>query len=300
MKNKGFTLTELLIAIVVASITLLAITSLFSVGNRVVNKVKPVSETMEEAQSGLATLDFLMSRWGVGVPCTNCNVNTPLPDCPDYDNFPPTPNPNDNDYGNNPLCVTIKQDNNGNSEVYFFASLGGSGFVIRVDNNQANLISCRLSDRDTNNCYYRFRNGNFLDFIRLSSLSPNNADCSKLENLSQPNATASADVYVFSAGDFKAKSGRLAEGDFIVRAPHFIKLYVNNGWLMMDKKDVSHCNANENNNNKNNNNEENAVNIAKVTRFVAEKVGMGVKFTITFQSQTDPDKTFTITKYYSR
>jgi prepilin-type N-terminal cleavage/methylation domain-containing protein len=297
MKNKGFTLTELLIAIVVASITLLAITSLFVVGNRVVNQVKPVSETMEEAQSGLATLDFLMSRWGVGVPCTNCNVTIPLPDCPNYDTFPPTPNPSD--YGSNPLCVTIKQDNNGNSEVYFFASLGGSGFVIRVDNNQANLISCRLSYSDTNNCYYKFRNGNFSGFIKLSSnsnlspnnaeLSPNNADCSKLENLSQPNATAR-----FNDSD------ELAEGDFIVRAPHFIKLYVKNGWLMMDKKDVSHCNPNENNNNKNNNNEENAVTIAKVTRFVAEKVGMGVKFTITFQSQTDPSKTFTITKYYSR
>ncbi|MGC9121312.1 MAG: PilW family protein [Sulfurihydrogenibium sp.] len=296
MKNKGFTLTELLIAIVVASITLLAITSLFMVGNRVVNKVKPVSETMEEAQSGLATLDFLMSRWGVGFPCTNCNVTIPS-ECPDYDTFPSKPNPSN--YGNNPLCVTIKQDNNGNSEVYFFASLGGSGFVISVDNNnnnkQANLISCRLSDRDTNNCYYRFRNGNLLDFIQLKSLSSDNADCSKLENLSQSNATASADVDVLYPGDFTASSGRLAEGDFIVRAPHFIKLYVNNGWLRMYKKDIYPCNAN-----RNNNNEENAVNIAKVTRFVAEKVGMGVKFTITFQSQTDPSKTFTVEKYYSR
>jgi prepilin-type N-terminal cleavage/methylation domain-containing protein len=278
MKNKGFTLTELLIAIVVASITLLAITSLFSVGNRVVNQVKPVSETMEEAQSGLATLDFLMSRWGVGVPCTNCNVNRPLPNCPDYDTFPSTPY-NPNAYPDNPLCVTIKQDNNGNSEVYFFASLGGSGFVISVDNNnnnkQANLISCRLSDSKKNNCYYKFSNGNFSAPIKLRSLSSDNAECSKLENLSQPNAKASADG--------------LSAGDFIVRAPHFIKLYVNNGWLMMDKKDVDPCNANEN-----------AVNIAKVTRFVAEKVGMGVKFTITFQSQTDPSKTFTVEKYYSR
>ena len=285
MKNKGFTLTELLIAIVVASITLLAITSLFSVGNRVVNQVKPVSETMEEAQSGLATLDFLMSRWGVGVPCTNCNVTIPLPNCPDYDTFPSKPNPSD--YGSNPLCVTIKQDNNGNSVVYFFASLGGSGFVISVDNNnQANLISCRLSDSNTNNCYYKFSNGNFSAPIKLINLSPNNADCSKVD-ISQPNATASSNVLY--PGDFTASSGRLAAGDFIVRAPHFIKLYVNNGWLMMDKKDVDPCNANEN-----------AVNIAKVTQFVAEKVGMGVKFTITFQSQTDPSKTFTITKYYSR
>jgi len=286
MKNKGFTLTELLIAIVVASITLLAITSLFSVGNRVVNQVKPVSEAMEEAQSGLATLDFLMSRWGVGVPCTNCNVTIPLPDCPNYDNFPSTPY-NPNAYPDNPLCVTIQQDNNGNSVVYFFASLGGSGFVISVDNNnQANLISCRLSDSNTNNCYYKFSNGNFSAPIKLINLSPNNADCSKVD-ISQPNATASSNVLY--PGDFTASSGRLAAGDFIVRAPHFIKLYVNNGWLMMDKKDVDPCNANEN-----------AVNIAKVTQFVAEKVGMGVKFTITFQSQTDPSKTFTVEKYYSR
>ncbi|MGC9007436.1 MAG: PilW family protein [Sulfurihydrogenibium sp.] len=286
MKNKGFTLTELLIAIVVASITLLAITSLFMVGNRVVKEVKPVSEAMEEAQSGLATLDFLMSRWGVGFPCTKCNVTTSLPNCPDYDAFPSTPNP----YGDNPLCITIEdKDNDRNSEVYFFASLGGSGFVIRVDNNKADLISCRLSKSDTNNCYYRFRNGNFLDFIQLKSLSSDNADCSKLENLSQSNAKTSADVDVLSAGDFKVKSGRLAEGDFIVRAPHFIKLYVKNGWLMMDKKDVDPCNANEN-----------AVTIAKVTEFKAERVGMGVKFTIKFQSQTDPSKTFTVEKYYSR
>ncbi|WP_297890073.1 prepilin-type N-terminal cleavage/methylation domain-containing protein [Sulfurihydrogenibium sp.] len=279
MKSKGFTLTELLVSIIVGIITLMAITSLFMVGNSNVKKVKPVSETIEEAQSGLATLDFIMSRWGVGVPCKNCNVNTPLPDCPDYNSFSPdvTKLSTNNPYPDNPLCMTVKTTNN-NSEVQFFASLGGSGFVLSIDENNkvANLLSCRLSSNQKDNCYFKY-NGGFSGFIQLVNLNPNNADCINKTDLNNPNATASL-------------NSMFSSGDFIVRVPHFIRIYVDtDGWLKMDKKDVSICNDSEN-----------AVNIAKVRSFTAEKSGLGVKFTIEFQSQTDPTKVFKVEKYYSR
>lgn len=281
MNKKGFTLTELLIGIIVGILVLIAITSLFMVGNRNVKEVKPVSEAIEEAQIGLATLDFVMSRWGVGVPCRNCNITLPLPDCPDYNSFSPNVYnlSNNNPYPENPLCITITNDN---SEVQFFASLGGNGFVLSTDNNNdiVYLLSCRLSSYSKDNCYFKF-NGDFSGFIQLSGLNPNNVDCINKTDLNNPNATAK----------LKDANGvsMFSKGDFIIRVPHFIRIYVQDGWLKMDKKDVSPCNDNET-----------AVNIAKVKSFKAEKSGMGVKFTIEFQSQTDPSKIFKVEKYYSR
>lgn len=273
MKNRGFTVVELLVGIVVSIITLLAISSLFFTSNRVIQIVKPASESIEEVQTGLATLDFLMSRWGVGFPCSNNCVYDATESCSTtFDSFNAS-STNLNPYGNNPLCINIL--NNG-SEVQFFASLGGSGFVksSNNNNNSSQLISCRLSSQSKDNCYFLF-NPSFNGFVQLSDLSANNRDCIDLDITSQTNATV---------------SNSLPTGSLLIRAPHFVRIYIQDGWLRMDKKDISDCNDNEN-----------AINIAKVRSFTAQSLSSrSVKFTIEFVSQTDPNKVFRVERVYTR
>lgn len=277
MKNRGFTVVELLVGIVVSIITLLAISSLFFTSNRVIQIVKPASESIEEVQTGLATLDFLMSRWGVGFPCSNNCVYDATKKCSTtFDNFNAS-STDLNPYGNNPLCINIL--NNG-SEVQFFASLGGSGFVKSSDNNSSQLISCRLSSKSKDNCYFLF-NPAFSGFAQLSDLSANNRDCIDLDITSQTNATATINTL---------PAGISLAGGLLIRAPHFVRIYIQDGWLRMDKKDISDCNDNEN-----------AVNIAKVRSFTAESLSSrSVKFTIEFVSQTDPNKVFRVERVYTR
>lgn len=271
MKNKGFTLTELLVGIVVAMITLLAITSLFMTSNRVIQVVKPASEAIEEVQTGLATLDFVMSRWGVGFPCSNnCTFDATQSCSTTFDSFNAS-STNITVYGNNPLCMNIL---NSGSEVQFFASLGGSGFVKSSNSSGSQLISCRLSSSQKDNCYFLF-NPTFNGFIQLNGLSQSSSDCIDLDITSQTNATA---------------SNQLPAGSLLVRSPHFIRIYVQDGWLRMDKKDIAPCNDNEN-----------AVNIARVKSFQAQSINSrSVKFTIEFVSQTDPTKVFKVERVYSR
>ncbi len=275
MKNKGFTLTELLVGIIVSMITLLAISSLFITSNRAVRVVKPASETIEEVQTGLATLDFVMSRWGVGFPCgNNCVYYANQPCNTDFNSF--SLNSTDNNtitsaYGNNPLCMNIL--NNG-TEVQFFASLGGSGFVKSYNNNRSQLVSCRLSGNPKDNCYFLF-NPTFNGFVQLSNLSSSNRDCIDLDITSSTNATV---------------SNQLPVGGLLIRSPHFVRIYVQDGWLRMDKRDIRNCNDSEN-----------AINIARVRNFTAERVNSrSVKFTIEFVSQTDPNKVFIVERIYSR
>lgn len=284
MKNRGFTVVELLVGIVVSIITLLAISSLFFTSNRVIQIVKPASESIEEVQTGLATLDFLMSRWGVGFPCSNNCVYDATQSCSTTFNSFNASSTNLNPYGNNPLCINIL--NNG-SEVQFFASLGGSGFVKSSNNNSSQLISCRLSSQSKDNCYFLF-NPAFSGFARLSDLSANNRDCIDLDITSQTNATATIDLNTLPAGSSLA--GSSLAGGLLIRAPHFVRIYIQDGWLRMDKKDISDCDDNEN-----------AVNIAKVRSFTAQSLSSGsVKFTIEFVSQTDPNKVFRVERVYTR
>lgn len=99
MSKKGFTVIELLVAMVVSMIVVGALTSLFIVGNRTFTTNKQVADITDEVRNAITTLDFLFSRWGVGVPCpqNGCNLQTPPPDCPDEKSYPPS----------DPMCITI-------------------------------------------------------------------------------------------------------------------------------------------------------------------------------------------------
>ncbi|MDW8095205.1 MAG: type II secretion system protein, partial [Aquificaceae bacterium] len=124
--KRGVTLTELLVAIVVSSIILTAIVSIFSTSNLALRRGKETAELTEDVRNAITTLEFVFSRWGSGVPCENnqCNIGNTIPDCPNTNLQPP---PRD------PMCMTII-----GQEVRFFANLYGMGFVVGFSGNNNN------------------------------------------------------------------------------------------------------------------------------------------------------------------
>ncbi|MEM4368315.1 MAG: prepilin-type N-terminal cleavage/methylation domain-containing protein [Candidatus Anstonellales archaeon] len=270
MGKKGFTVIELLVAMIVSMIVVGALTSLFIVGNRTFQSNERVAYITEEVRNAITTLDFLFSRWGVGVPCpqNGCNIQTPPPDCTSY---PPS----------DPMCITI----NG-TEIIFYANLYGIGFVQSVDNDNANIISCRLSSSSTQNCYYVWNAGNlkggydngipkYFSFSSTLTFS-GSPDCVSSYNT---NLTVSKSL---------SNNLTLDQGDYITRVPHRIRIYLSNGNIYIDRDDMaSDCNDNEK-----------SVILAKVSSFSAQKVGRSVKVDITFID--DKGKTFSITRYYGR
>ncbi len=277
--KRGYSLLEILVAIVIVAIVMGAVVAIYSASNRTFQKTKPVSSLLEEVREALSTLDFVFSRWGSAVPCegNNCTLNNPPADC--GTSYPPK----------DPMCITIR---NGN-EAEFYANLYGMGFVVSVDTTEASLISCRLSDSSTQNCYYVWKGDRVVAFdstglpviYGLSNLSRDNIDC--LSEPVSPNATVDINMKDISSG---GSDVTLSEGMVITRVPHRIRLYVDNGWLMMDKTDMaSPCGS-----------DENAVRIARVQSFSIEKVGKGVKLDITFASQEDSSKTMRVVRYFGR
>lgn len=277
--KKGFTIIELLIAIVIAIIIVGAIVSLYISSNRIFMKTKPISDAMEEMRSAVATLEFIFSRWGVAVPCANnrCSFSNPPSDCTSY---PPS----------DPMCITIA-----GNEAIFYASLHGMGFVVSVDtdNGKANLLSCRLNDSNSQNCYYVWVGDRIVKtditgvpvIHEISGLSQSNADC--LSEPNTPNTTADIVMLDKTGGDNHVT---LSEGMVITRVPHRIRLYVSDGWLVMDQEDMaSMCGLNEP-----------SLKIAKVKNFSIEKYGRGVKVDMTFVSQSEPEQTFRLVRYFGR
>ena len=113
MKMKGFTLVEILVTMLLVSIILMAIVGLYIASDKAFKKNKPISDVLEEMRSGIATLDFVFSRWGVGVPCTNnnCTINaTGISPCDKY--YPPP----------DPMCMTCNEGSlsSGCSDVEFY------------------------------------------------------------------------------------------------------------------------------------------------------------------------------------
>lgn len=274
MDRKGFTLVELLVAVVISMIIIGALTSLFIVGNRTFTTNKQVTDITDEVRNAVTTFDFLFSRWGAGVPCpqSGCTLQTPPPDCTAY---PPS----------DPMCITI----NG-SEVVFYANLYGIGFVQSINSNNANIVSCRLNSNGNQNCYYvwnagvlkgGFNNGTprYYSFSTFSG-SPDCINSSNVNLIVSRSLTEQATQ--------NPQTLNLDPGDYISRVPHRIRININNGFLVMDRTDMaSLCNDSEN-----------AVRLARVSNFSAQKTGRSVRIDITFVD--DKGKTFSITRYYGR
>ena len=280
--KRGFTLTELLVAIIISSIILLAVVSMFITSNRALRSGRDVSEMSEDVRNAITTLEYIFSRWGSGVPCANnqCSIGPTIPDCPNTNLQPP---PND------PMCMTIS-----GQEVRFFANLYGTGFVVSVSGNQANIISCRLNTGNNQNCYYIWNGGRLKTGfgtrgrpvpVQLASFS-GQPDCI---GSNAPNLTISTTVNRW----LNEGNGTILEpGDYITRAPHYIRLYVkDDGWLMMDRTDMGvGCQDNAVG--------ENAVRIGRVQSFSAQKVGRSVRIDVVFVGSDD--RTYRIVRVYGR
>ena len=274
-KSYGFTVVELLVAILVSLIVLGAVVSLYISSSRGFQKTKPISDVLEEARSALATLDFLFSRWGMGVPCLNntCTYNVSITPC---DGYPPS----------DPMCMNVTDNS-----VEFYANLYGFGFVVSTDGTNAQVISCRLNTSATQNCYYVW-NGNALvsgysgDIPIVYSLQGNvsNVDCINFDG--NPNATVSVNMVSVDG----SSTYTLSDGNIISRVPHRVRIYVQDGWLLVDKEDMAAaCGANEN-----------AVRLAPVENFSVTTNGQTVILDITFKSQTRPVQTFRVIKVFGR
>lgn len=271
-RKRGLTLIELLIAILISTMIIGAIGMIYTVSNRTFKTTSDKADVIETARNAMSTLEFIFSRWGVGVPCvsTGCILDqTSLPDCPD--GYPPT----------DPMCVTVINETPTTSRVIFYASLYGIGLVNNTDASYAYIVGCRLSNSPTQNCYFIWKGnkpkGNYTTgwppYFRLTLNGT--ADC-----VNDPTINTQA---------YKDLGGTILEsGDYIIRVPHKITLYVNNGYLYMDRTDVATvCNDNEN-----------AVKIAKVESFKATKIGRSIRVDITFIGNSGSK--LTLTRYFGR
>ncbi len=284
--KKGFTLVELLIVMILIFLIVGAVLSIHLKSSELFKEGKELSDVTEDARIAITTLDFVFSRWGMGVPCANntCIISDVLPYC----NIPLSGNtlispptlPSD------PMCIDT--GTNG-EEAVFYANLEGFGFVVNSTGTLADILSCRLDTSPTQNCYYIWRNGVVLNpsnntFFPLSvplNGTINGVDCI---NTTDPNVQINA----YTSGI------TLEPGDYITRVPYIIRIYIDNingtDWLMMKKIDLATaCNNNEP-----------AIKLAPVESFNATVIGRAVKLIITFVNPKDPSKKITIEKIYSK
>jgi type II secretory pathway pseudopilin PulG len=255
-RKRGFTVVEFLVGVLIALLILGAISVAFIGANRGFQQNKPISQAIQEAQNSVVTLDFLFSRWGIGVPWLN---TIPIYSM-DYDGTIQTDG-NGNPINWQPASLLpngivfppaypfwyLVADTNGdgkNDTIYFFASLGGTGYVINCPNNAppCNILSCRLTSNNKKNvCYFIFSaDGTSIKYYELGSsdLANDNIDCLNLQN----NQTSNTTINV----------GGLSPGDRFQRVPHLIRIYETpidsrTSWLAFDRIDLSDgCNDNEN------------------------------------------------------
>ncbi|MEJ5339479.1 MAG: prepilin-type N-terminal cleavage/methylation domain-containing protein [Aquificaceae bacterium] len=275
MKNRGISLVELLVAIVVATIILGAVASMFIGSNRAFRGNRDVSEMSEDVRNAITTLEFLFSRWGAGVPCPGnttdqnnvCNINPNLiPPC--NNQYPPQ----------DPMCMDIA-----GSSVTFYANLYGIGFVRAVSGNNATVISCRLNTGANQNCYYVWHNA------RIKPGYDNNGRpvvVSLGGSLNQPDCMTGMNTVSIPAN--LGNNVNLGAGDYITRVPHRITIRMDGDWLVMDRVDMAgNCTDNEN-----------AVRIGRVQNFSVQAQGRSVRVDATFLSADG--RQYQITRYYGR
>lgn len=291
MKTKGFTIIELLIVILLCAIILMAVSGLYIASSKIFRYTRPISDVLEETRSGIVTLDFVFSRWGAGVPCTNntCNISNATISC---SNYPPS----------NPICITCNNGdfNSGCNDIEFYASLYGIGFVVSINENQANLISCRLTTDKNHNYYYIWQGEKVINYnatstppiYQLSELVPDDQDCIKNFN-GIPNAKSNSLVTLVSN---LSHTYTLQPGDIIMRVPHKVRIYekydTDGYWLCIEKTDMANLTK-----------EPEKRIIAKLKdgeSFKVYKEGKGLRLEIEFESQSSPKKTLKIERYFAR
>jgi hypothetical protein len=194
--------------------------------------------------------------------------------------------------------MTIASTNNC-SDITFYGNLYGFGFVRGPDPivNPADILSCRLSNLGSQNCYFLWRDNfplndvvsNIPIPVEATGLTVQNKECLTLTAGTPSNAKLSSTLTAKASNPTKS----IKAGDSLQRFPHRIRLYCspnsNDGgrkWLYADLTDTtSYCNSNEN-----------AMAIAPVNNFQVTKLPAGcnsengectaLKVEIAFRSQS--------------
>jgi prepilin-type N-terminal cleavage/methylation domain-containing protein len=245
LNNKGYSLVEMLMAIVVGLIVLGAVVAAYTGSLKLFKDAKSISDTIQTKMPSVELISRYFDRWGVGVVSqqrirlngTDEPVMPSCTNCPTYNKWMTiiTGTP----------CDTVE----------FYGNLYGTGFVQSVSGNTARLISCRLDRSDDQNCYTIWRNtfpinaisGGNISPIALPSLNPSVViDCLDRTTWQNQNFNVTSNV---------SMSGMIVQaGDYIHRIPHKVKLYCKNNpqdanktWLYADLTDqsASGCTNNE-------------------------------------------------------
>lgn len=308
MNNKGYSMVELLIAIVISSVILGAVMLSYTGTLRVFKDVKSISDTIQTKTPSIELIARYFERWGVGV--VSREMVATCRSCSDYSTDCCPPN-------SKTMYITTTNDC---SDITFFGNVHGFGFVRGPDpiSNPASIVSCRLrinSETSKHNCYVLWRDNfplnDFIDNkpipVEATGLSIDNKECLTLTAGTTSNATINSTLQSKSGGSPKT----LKAGDSLQRFPHRIRLYCNsnsndNGrkWLYADITDTaSACNA-----------DEKAAAIAPVENFQVTKLPLGcnaeagecthIKVDIEFRSQSEKYAgqfdTYKVTKIFGR
>ncbi|GAB6066169.1 hypothetical protein JCM9492_12610 [Aquifex pyrophilus] len=240
--KRGISLTEVLVSIAISLVILGVVLNTFLGAGRSAKEIKKVVDVKDYAKEGIAKLDWIFQRWGVGVPCddpTGDNNCTAIRACGGEDNYPPPSS----------LCINVSRGDPCDT-IQFYASLGGMGFVTRIYGvNKVAVLSCRLETRDNDNCYYIKRGGLWVrdeeDNLVIASISnldpPRTLDCVDFDGRS--NATMDREVETQDDRTLELESG-----DLLIRVPYRITLYCapfrsdnNRLWLYMRIEDMAGC-----------------------------------------------------------
>lgn len=259
--RKGFTIAELLVAAFISIMILGSILGIYIISNRAFGVNRELSLLKESTKEGIYALEWFFQRWGVGVPCIN----------------PQNPNAcaqvqigiNPNLYPPPSALYVVRTPGTPCDEIVLYGSLGGMGFVDAVRGiDRVSVMSCRLSQASTQNCYHIWRgarvftdaNNNNLPLIfRISGLNANNLDCI---NVNDRNNALMDLVAIATNGQIETFIGNrrvltdrlnLEPGDLLIRVPHRIRFFCQNNpadnnqlWLYVQTTDLAEqCNQNE-------------------------------------------------------
>jgi len=224
-KSKAFTITEMLVAIAMSIVLMLALFELYESTQKIFFNTNSISGAEENAYNAYVVMGKFFDKWGVGVPSNTLSQG----------NYPP-PAPNYISISSGSPCDSLS----------LYGSLYGFGMVQNIDSNSnADVISCRLSDTNPSGStayYYLIRNGSFYysnssnsspDIFTIN-ISPNNASCI---STTTSNATISgAVIYDVTTG----QNLSLSPGDILYSVPYQITFFCqpnpndnNNNWLYL-------------------------------------------------------------------
>lgn len=153
--NKGFTMTEALITLLISSVVLTGFYQLIFGSVAFFSKNKVESDNLETKTPSMELISRYFDRWGVGVVVNSATTDVAYKRnvLPNTENYIYLPASNAKATEDNPIT--------------FYANLSGFGFVRGFTGTTANLLSCRLDDdlgkkSGTTPCYYVFRNNKFI------------------------------------------------------------------------------------------------------------------------------------------